>query len=127
MLKSCKYCGRLHEAGYVCSKKPKKRRYDYSDREVWKFRHGEDWKQKAIEIKERDHWMCRCCLDKNIINYTKLEVHHIVPLEEDLDQRLNADNLITLCRSCHEEAEKNNIAREELRELVRKSIDTTYQ
>ena len=118
VLKSCKYCGRIHKAGYVCSMKPKKRAYDYSDREVWKFRHGEAWKVKAEQIKERDGWLCRCCLSKKVINYTKLEVHHIVPLAEDLSLRLDDDNLITLCRVCHEEAEKGNITREELRGML---------
>ena len=118
MLKSCKYCGRIHEAGYVCSMKPKKRQYDYSDRKVWQFRHGEAWKNKAVEIKERDHWLCVYCLSRNIINYKKLEVHHIVPLEEDITMKLEDENLITLCRSCHEEAEKGAITRKELKDLV---------
>ena len=122
MMKSCKYCGRFHPVGYVCTAKPKRRRYDYSDREVWKFRHGNVWRDKAIAIKERDHWLCRCCLAKNILNYKNLEVHHITSLEEDLSLRLDEDNLITLCRTCHEQAEKGDIERDYLRELAREEI-----
>lgn len=120
MLKSCKYCGRVHDTHSVCSMKPQRKRYDYSDRAVWKFRHGSVWKNKAVAIKERDHYLCQYCLSQNRLVYVKLEVHHIVPLEEDMSLSLDDDNLITLCRSCHEEAEKESITREELRKLVQK-------
>jgi 5-methylcytosine-specific restriction endonuclease McrA len=102
--------------------KPKKRRYDYSDRKVWSFRHSEKWKNKAVEIKERDHWMCKNCLKNKIFTYKDLEVHHIIPLEEDINQGLDDENLITLCRSCHEAAEKGEISRQDLRKMIIESI-----
>ena len=43
--------------------------------------------------------------------YKELEVHHIVPIEEDYSKRLDETNLITLCRYHHELAEKNTIPR----------------
>ena len=45
-------------------------------------------------------------------------MHHIIPLEEDYNKRLDSDNLITLCRYHHELAEKGEISREELQEII---------
>lgn len=122
MLKSCKYCGKVHPYNYTCPMKPKRPsgKYDYTDRDVWKFRHSGLWKNKAEEIKERDNWMCLCCLDKKIITTKQLEVHHIRPLAEDMDSKLDDDNLITLCRACHEQAEKGLITRQELKDILRR-------
>ena len=50
--------------------------------------------------------------------YKELEVHHIIPLEEDYNKRLDSDNLITLCRYHHELAEKGEISREELQKII---------
>ena len=128
MLKSCKYCGKIHPEKYQCPMKPKRSRmHDYSDRAVWKFRHGEGWKQKAIDIKERDHWMCQWCLKQNKIITKDLSVHHIVPLEEDMELRLDDDNLITLCRACHEQAEKGSITRAELKEVALSQGDSSVE
>lgn len=123
MYKSCKYCGKIHPVNYQCTSKPKRAgRYDYTDRDVWKFRHGQQWKDKAEEIKERDNWMCLCCLSQKKIVTVNLEVHHIVPLVEDMELKLEDDNLITLCRSCHEQAEKGQITRAELKEMVQSHV-----
>lgn len=50
-----------------------------------------------------------------------LSVHHITPLSEDYEQRFNEQNLITLCRFCHEKAERGAISKKDLRELASKS------
>ena len=50
--------------------------------------------------------------------YKELEVHHIIPIEEDYSKRLDDTNLITLCRYHHELAEKKEIPGEELLEIV---------
>lgn len=121
MLKSCKYCGRVHAVGAKCLMKPARRKYDYSDREVWRFRHSQLWTDKAVAIKERDHYLCQWCLKNNVLTYSKLEVHHITSLETDIELKLDDDNLITLCRSCHEAAEKNDIEAESLREIAREN------
>jgi hypothetical protein len=45
-------------------------------------------------------------------------VHHIIPLAEDYNKRLDNDNLITLCNYHHKLAEDNQIPREELQEII---------
>ena len=58
--------------------------------------------------------LCQDCLKKGI--YTPAEeVHHIVELDEsnvnDPSIALNADNLISLCRSCHKARHSTNSKR----------------
>ena len=57
-------------------------------------------------------------LSKGIVETHDLEVHHIVPIKENWDKRLSDDNLITLTRLVHEQAEDGTISREELLNLI---------
>lgn len=44
--------------------------------------------------------LCELCRKNGIIKEAK-EIHHIIPIEEDWNKRLNYDNLIALCSECH--------------------------
>jgi 5-methylcytosine-specific restriction endonuclease McrA len=58
------------------------------------FRSTSAWQKKRDEIKERDLYLCRLSeLDGNYV-YDDLSVHHIEPLEEAWDLRL--DNVSVL-------------------------------
>ena len=120
MLKSCKYCGKIHDSRFDCGKKPKcRKRGTESDR----FHSSNRWTETAKAIKERDHYLCQACLhnlDGEGVRYTTdaLEVHHIEPVAEAWGSRLDWDNLITLCRAHHEMAEDGRISREALRQAV---------
>lgn len=114
---SCPYCGRIHEAGYICPNKPV-RKYKYNTA-AYKFHHTAAWTKKAIEIKRRDSYLCQACLRElegtvRKYEYETLEVHHIIPIEEEPQRQLDDDNLITLCRTHHEMAERGDIKRETL-------------
>ena len=122
MLKACSRCGRIHERGFVCMPRTtyKQERNSQAD----KFRNTSVWRQKSEDIKTRDMHLCRICLTKQyntVLQYNsrKLSVHHIVPLAEDYDKRLDDDNLITLCSYHHELAEHDRIPRRLLRDLAR--------
>lgn len=54
-----------------------------------------------------------------------LSVHHIVPLAEDFERRLDETNLLTVCSYHHEACEAGAIDRETQRQLAEKSIDGT--
>ena len=121
MLKSCKYCGRIHKKDFVCSMKPKNNKYKTSEAD--KFRWTKAWQRKRGEVKKRDKFLCQVCIRKlyNTIkkyNYNDLEVHHIVPIKEDYKLRLEDSNLITVCEYHHELAEQGTIPREELLDIV---------
>ena len=83
MLKSCKYCGKVHDSRYDCGHKPIRRKKIRTTQNS--FRSTQAWKQKSLEIRERDHYLCQVCL-RNLYgtisryNNRQIEVHHIVPL-----------------------------------------------
>ncbi|HCD70878.1 MAG TPA: HNH endonuclease [Ruminococcaceae bacterium] len=113
MKRFCAVCGRVHtghcKAGYA-----EKQRNSQAD----KFRNTQAWKRTARLILERDKHCCRVCLARGLIVNRGLSVHHIIPLAEDFDLRVEETNLITLCRHCHERAERGAISREKLRALA---------
>ena len=111
MLKSCQYCGR----------KPKRIK---RDTKAYRFHRTQAWQDKSIEIRRRDHYLCQCCIrlmhgTMRKHNYDDLSVHHIVPIAEDYEQRLDDDNLITVCGHHHEMAESGQIDREVLHEIAK--------
>lgn len=120
MLKSCKYCMRIHDSKYDCGKKPKKlKKTSKKDR----FRWTVAWQKKREEIKERDNYLCQVCIRNRYntseqFNYNDLEVHHAISLENDFEKRLDNDNLITLCERHHEMAEKGEIPLKEIQEII---------
>lgn len=57
--------------------------------------YGKGWKQRKIEIRDRDNHQCQLCGKKETTG--AFDVHHI-----DYDKtNLDPNNLITLCKSCH--------------------------
>lgn len=59
-----------------------------------------EWKRTAKLIRNRDNYICQNCG----IRETKLDVHHKIPFY--LTQDNSSENLITLCKSCHQKAEQ---------------------
>lgn len=118
MLKTCSICGQIHDFNKVCKRKTQKNNTTAS-----KFRNSNKWVEKRQYIRQRDKNLCRVCLTNKYdttyrYTYKELEVHHIVPIEEDYSKRLDSSNLITLCRYHHEQAEKGLITKEELQVLI---------
>lgn len=125
MLKSCKYCGRIHDGKFDCGKKPvRKKQGNNKDR----FRWTQAWQNKREEIKQRDKYLCQVCIRKlydtyKQYNYGDLEVHHAIPLEEDFDKRLDNDNLITICEHHHEMAERGEIPLDTVLNIIKEQED----
>lgn len=120
MLKSCKWCMRVHDSKFDCGHKPQRKKQG-NDKD--KFRWTQAWQKKREEIKERDKYLCQVCIRKlyetvNQYTYDDLEVHHAIPLEEDFDKRLDNDNLLTLCERHHEMAESGEIPRAEILKII---------
>lgn len=116
-LKACPYCGRIHERGYRCPRKPV---HKTERTEAERGRYTKAWRDKAKEIKERSRYLCAACLADGVYTYDTLEVHHIVPLRERPDLLLDDDNLICLCRRHHEMAESGGIPQQDLYKMVEK-------
>lgn len=119
MLKSCKYCGRIHDSKHDCGMKPARRK---KNTEADRFRWSKQWQRKRDEIRQRDSNLCQVCIRQMFggrqYTYEDLSVHHGIPLEEDFDKRLDNDNLITLCGYHHEMAEKGAIPREIILKII---------
>lgn len=122
MLISCQYCGRVHQRGEVCPRKPLRKKYGTMPERV---RNTYAWRKKRDEIKKRDLNCCRLCLidetksQSKRFNYKNLSVHHIVPIEEDFSKSLDDDNLITLCEDHHKLCELGKVSRDFLFELAK--------
>ncbi len=124
MLKSCSRCGMIHDFNHNCYKNRQVRGASNAD----KFRTTYKWHKKSEEIRERDSHLCRVCLanifnTNTIYNFDKLEVHHIIPLEEDINKALDDDNLITLCCYHHKLADNKIIPRNILHKLLDRNCD----
>lgn len=124
MLKSCKYCGGIHPSGYVCPKKPA---HKSPRSRADQFRRSWAWQKKRDNIVHRDFYLCRVCNDGRYGVFgipglnQDLSVHHIEPLGERFDLRLEDDNLLTCCSMHHEMAEAGGIPRSYLHGLTQTS------
>ena len=117
MLKSCPCCGRIHDTKIICA--AKRQRMQPRDSEADRFRSTAAWTRKSRQIKKRDFGLCRLCLMEGVVCWDGLEVHHIVPLAEDFDRRLDDDTLITLCQAHHKAAERGEVGRAALFAAIR--------
>ena len=100
---SCARCGRIHPWGQCPVPKPVRRSGEKTA--IQKWRSSAQWQHKAAQILERDAHLCKMCLADGTITSTGLSVHHIIPIAQAEDRRLEDGNLITLCRRHHDMVE----------------------
>ena len=69
--------------------------------------------------------MCQICIRNLYDTYTKIydnkliEVHHIEPIVEAYELRLDEGNLISLCVYHHKMADRGEIPREVLKNMIK--------
>ncbi len=74
-----------------------------------KFYNSTAWRKLSAYYAASKGWICECCHNKNVDHnkpiYGQLHCHHKEELTEeninDPNVALNEDNLILLCRTCH--------------------------
>ena len=121
MLKSCQYCGRIHDSKFDCGKKPKR---NYIRTKEDQFRYTRAWNNKREEIKQRDKYLCQVCI-RNLyntlqqFNYDGLEVHHAEKLNDAYEKRMDNDNLLTLCVYHHRMADRGEIPIGDIKDIIR--------
>lgn len=120
MLVSCSYCAGAHERSIACPRRPKKKAGPKEANHITRFRSLNIWRKKREEIKRRDLFLCQYCKTKGRYTFQGLEVHHIKPIAESWTKRLDNNNLITLCTTCHKLAENKNICSDLLASLAEK-------
>ena len=120
MLKSCSRCGKIHDYNYKCNKGK-----IYKHNAIDRLRSSAKWTNKSIEIREASNYLCSVCLDEGIINYDNIEVHHIVKLQDNQDLFLENNNLISLCKYHHKQADEGKLDKDYLINLVKlRDLDT---
>ena len=101
--KICSRCGRILPVGERCSCQPAYRR-DYQkfrrDKKIQEFRNSSEWREMRKRILIRDDNTDQYVLHTTGALRPGFSVHHIIPLSERWDLRLDEHNLITLCFSC---------------------------
>ena len=127
ILKRDIYCQECKEKySKIYNRKNKVNRKDF---EVNKFYSTARWIRIRDRIRLRDRYLCLYCYIKNMKLSSVTVVHHIIPFKEDDKLKYDKDNLICLCRECHDmihneydidEINKNNM-QNELKKLVVKS------
>lgn len=73
--------------------------YDVSIRQSDEYR---EWRKAVFS---RDDWTCYVCRERG----GELEAHHIYPFSVYPEKRLDVDNGITLCKSCHKESKGKEV------------------
>lgn len=119
MLRACSYCGRVHAGS--CTKRQEteaRRARCRKESQAAELRNATAWKKVRRWANERDRGLCRLCFEDGKVETLHLETHHIVPLEEAPGLAFELDNLITLCRRHHEQAERGVVPMDRLRRLA---------
>lgn len=121
MLRSCPHCGRYHDSRYDCGKKPVRKKTKYTKADY--FRRSREWTNKAIEIKQRDNYLCQICIRNRYntlhqYNYSNLSVHHAVPVNQDWGKRMDDNNLLTVCSYHHQMCESGEIPAAEVLSII---------
>jgi 5-methylcytosine-specific restriction endonuclease McrA len=83
------------------------------------------WKATRQAAKSRDAYLCVDCMRAGIITPAE-EVHHIIELTpeniNDPSISLNLDNLVSLCRECHQKRHGAHARRYKFDELGRVKV-----
>ena len=135
--KYCSKCRNIHEVGQ-CNKEPTLVEKDIADKKkmnskrksfktydemteeelmLQKFYNSKEWRTKREQILARSNGLCVVCwLIGRVRSATS--VHHIKKLREHFELRLDDDNLIAVCRDCHELVESSCSSADEVLLLI---------
>lgn len=98
---ACSSCGRIHQRGYVCEIK-RKRKTDYQNaREDTEIYYSNRWRTIRGQVLEEYNHICLYSfyVEKKIIKAT--DVHHIIELSDNSSLAYEEDNLISLSKEKH--------------------------
>ena len=116
--KRCKKCGIKNRSGKnsynydpkITDEERKLKRF-YPEYYIWR---------KSVYVK--NDYTCQKCFQRGVI----LNAHHIINYSSNKELRLDGDNGITMCKSCHKEFHhiygKKNNTRQQLNEFLKISI-----
>lgn len=87
----------------INEKRERNRYYDQyvRDKESAAFYHSKEWLVVREQALIRDNYLCRMCLEDSKVFTPATLVHHVIEVKEDWNKRLDLDNLMSICHSCH--------------------------
>lgn len=100
-IKLCDECSSKAEEKRKQSNNYYKSRVKERDGKYNKFYNSSEWEKVRQVAIVRDHALCQDCLKKEEIEPYST-VHHIIPVKDNWYKRLDINNLICLCESCHQ-------------------------
>lgn len=121
----CILCGKVHRCGDACPKaRQRHKEYDAFRRDTAAsgFYKSRAWVKMAIMIKERDHGLDQYELAANKKIIKGEMVHHIIPLEDSPDRRLDPGNLIYVSRKSHRLIHDTYAKGEKEKEMLQKVL-----
>ena len=71
------------------------------------------WQRLRRMAKQRDCYLCPECLRKKRITKV-IEVYHLQSVVDHPESALSLDNLVSLCRDCHEATKRRSKNRKEI-------------
>lgn len=66
-----------------------------------KFYNSKEWKGTRFSVLDRDTYKCIVCYKKEKRIVKADAIHHIEEIKENWDRRVDKDNLICVCDTCH--------------------------
>jgi 5-methylcytosine-specific restriction protein A len=115
-LRACKYprCPGLTESSF-CSEHEQTGQETERQRNRWRGSaasrgYDRSWRKVAAQAAKRDRYLCVMCLAEGVVKPYGL-IDHIIPIRVKPDQRLNLDNLQSLCNNNHAVKTQQDIAR----------------
>ena len=83
--------------------------------DVDKFYNSRPWSKIRLKALQRDHHECQMCKKNPKVNRIIFAntVHHIQEVKNRPDLAMDLDNLISLCRGCHEKIHQRELVKRE--------------
>ena len=93
------------------------------------FYHSKEWKALRTVALQRDNGFCQDCLDRmqwetGYKPRRATMVHHIIPISERPDLKLDLGNLRSLCAQCHEEHHPERRSKKKRKTLEKEGAHT---
>ncbi|QNR08245.1 HNH endonuclease [Macrococcoides canis] len=96
-------CETLIDKGQYCDEhrpKKKKQRFDSNNKSFYR---SQVWNDARTYVLQRDRHTCQSC--GKFVMGKQAHVHHIVPIRENPELKLDVNNLILYCNKCHKKIE----------------------
>lgn len=102
----CEYCAPIIEAKKIENRRASSRKYDTKRNNKYvHFYYSKEWKALRDKKLSQCGYLCEECSKNGVIKAAE-DVHHIIPVKEDWEKRLDIENLMAVCVSCHNKIEK---------------------